>query len=406
MKINLHIIFLIILSFAIAFSPSFVIGEISGGRKIEIRLEDILIVFLGLLWIAEFFYLKIKKVKKPPLLFPVLAWLSIGFLSVLTNWFFSTLSIDRGFFYFLKEVEFFFLYFYFFYHIKKINDVKFLLRIWLVLGAVNIGYVLYQVASGVSFGEYGAAAISEWGVFPTGSFFLILFIFFLNIFLYYYLNLNINIFKKIILGSFIFLLAVGVFASASKTNFLAFVFSIFLTTVLLLIKRRDFKLFAIIVLICILSGIFLVFVLNNIKTAPRLKDVFSLKSAFAAFIRTRINVMKIFWDDIINTPWYYYLIGRGKGFVHEAHNQFLRNFIEVGIIGSIIFFFLMLQIIFISARAFFKSNNHLSIGLSSGLLIATLVMLFFSFATEPFIVVKLSEAYWVFAAIEVAGLGL
>ena len=48
---NLPLIFLAI---AIAFSPSFSAGVIEGGRIIEIRVEDVLIVILGLAWIASF----------------------------------------------------------------------------------------------------------------------------------------------------------------------------------------------------------------------------------------------------------------------------------------------------------------------------------------------------------------
>ncbi|GAG71502.1 unnamed protein product, partial [marine sediment metagenome] len=112
---NLELILLII---AIAFSPSFSAGVIEGGRVVEIRVEDVLIVIFGLAWIASFLISKKEKIKKPPLLLPILAWLGIGFFSILINLIFTNIGISRGFFYFLKEIEFFFLYFFIFYHIK------------------------------------------------------------------------------------------------------------------------------------------------------------------------------------------------------------------------------------------------------------------------------------------------
>jgi hypothetical protein len=406
MKIKIHIVFLIILSLAIALSPSFVVGEISGGREIEIRLEDILIAVFGLLWIAEFLILKTKKIKRPPLFLPILAWLVIGFLSVLTNWFFSTLALDRGFFYFLKEIEFFFLYFYFFFYLKRIGDVKLLLNVWFILGVVNAGYVFYQIILKTGFGEYGARAINEWGAFPSGSFFVMLFLFFINIFAYYYASLKMSILKKIILGVLVLCFSAGAFSSASKTSFLALILSFALFAVLFFVKKRNIKLF----LICILAAVLLVFlldlVLSNISTTVRLEDAFSVKDVLYGYSRGRISVIKTFWNDVLNTPWYYYLIGRGGGFVHEAHNQFLRNLIEVGVIGSMIFLFLLFHIAALSLYSFFKSKDPLKIALSSGLLTITFAMFFFSFATEPFIVVKLSEAYWVFVAIAAAGLSL
>ncbi|GAG47290.1 unnamed protein product, partial [marine sediment metagenome] len=185
---------LILLTSAIALSPSFSAGEIAGRRVIEIRIEDILIVILGLAWIANFLILKKRKLQKPPLLFPILAWLGIGFFSVLTNWIFMNIGFSRGFFYFLKEIEFFFLYFYLFYHIKNLDTAKFIVKLWVFLGVVNVGWVIYQLATGLELGgyDYGPGALSEQGSYPSGGFFLILFIFLFNVSLYYFLNLNIS----------------------------------------------------------------------------------------------------------------------------------------------------------------------------------------------------------------------
>ena len=77
-----NLIFLIILAMAIALFPSFSVGELSNGKAIEIRIEDILIVVLGLIWIREIIK---KKPEKPPLFWPILIWLGIGLISTLTN---------------------------------------------------------------------------------------------------------------------------------------------------------------------------------------------------------------------------------------------------------------------------------------------------------------------------------
>ncbi len=90
-KQNLALILLVI---AIAFSPSFSAGVIEGGRVVEIRVEDVLIVIFGLAWIAGFLISKKEKIKKPPLLLPILAWLGIGFFSILINWIFMNIGIS------------------------------------------------------------------------------------------------------------------------------------------------------------------------------------------------------------------------------------------------------------------------------------------------------------------------
>ena len=80
----------------------------------------------------------------------------------------------------------------------------------------------------------------------------------------------------------------------------------------------------------------------------------------------------------------------------------MRNLIEIGVVGSIVFLILIIAILRFSLLAFLQETDHFSVGLSAGLLVATLTMLFFSLATEAFIVVKPSEVYWFFAGLTAA----
>ena len=393
---------LILLAAAIALSPSFSAGNLPGGKIIEIRAEDILMLILGLAWLADFLISGRNKIKKPPLFLPILFWLSIGFVSVLTNWIFNTLNLERGFFYFLKEIEFFVIYFYVFYKIKNISSAKLIINLWVFLAALNVGYVVYQMISGFQYGEYGAAAIGEWGVFPTGFFFLLLFIFLFNIFLYYFRNLNISKFKKIALGFVVISPTIGAIGSASRTVFAGIVLAVFLTLLFSFLKKKNLKLILIygFIFTVLLIVIFL-FSLKDVPTVNRITPVLSPNGLFHSFMLTR-------WDDAIK-PYYHKIFdhmpfslpffGLGIGSVTECHNQFLRNFIETGILGSVLFLILIIVIIKEAWFGFSKSRDDLSTGLSAGLLIATLLMLFFSISTEPFIVVKPSEVYWFFAAI-------
>ena len=408
-KDAIKILSLIFLAGAIAFSPSFSVGTLADGKIIEIRIEDILIFVFGLLLIISFLASEKTKIERPPLFFPILAWLSIGFLSVLTNWAFSNLSIDRGFFYFLKEFQFFVFYFYVFWGIKKIDTAKLLVKIWLLFALVNVLFVLYQMATGLRRGEYGTAAIGEWGVFPTGAFFLLLFIFLFNVFLYYFLHLNISIIKKIGLGLLTFSPVLGVFGSASKTNFLALVLALFLTFFFFFLRKINFKT----ILVFILAIVFMVsmfsFALKNVHDTIRVKEiipVFSLEPLWENYKSSRLEtaikpVFKASLESSAHLPF----LGLGKS-VGGAHNQYLCNFIEVGIVGSLIFFILIFAIIKKSWQGFSKSRDGFAVGLSAGLLVATLALLFISFATEPFIVVKPASVYWFFVAITMAALSL
>ncbi|MCK5044584.1 hypothetical protein KAR26_02555 [Candidatus Parcubacteria bacterium] len=399
---------LILLAGAIALSPSFLVGKVEGLDKIiEIRIEDILIAILGLVWIANFLISGRKSIKKPPLFLPMLAWLSIGFIGLLTNWIFENVTLSRGFFYFLKDVEFFFLYFYLFYHIKSIDSVKSIVKFWIILGLANVGYVIYQIITGVQPGEYGTAAICEWGVFPTGAFFILLFIFLVNISLYYFFPFS--PFKKAIVMIITMSLIIGVIGAASKTVFLGLIIAISLTLFLWFFKEKKLKnILPLILILIFISGIF-VFTFKGVPVAHRIAFIFESDNLLLNYQAGRLDTaIKPQLEEALKAP-LFLPFGFGKGAIlalEESHNQYLRNLVENGIVGSVIFFFLIFAIIKKSFQGFLKSKDGLTVGLSAGLFIATLIMLFFSFATEPFMVVKPSEVYWFFTALTMAVLTL
>jgi len=403
----LKILSLFLLAGAIALSPSFPVGTLSSGKVIEIRVEDILIAVLGLIWIVEFFLSSKKKIEKPPLFLPVLAWLGIGFISVLTNWIFGTLGFERGFFYFLKEVEFFVFYFYVFYQTAEFSLVKKIVNIWFLLAGINFLYVFYQLIVGAppgKYGEYAIGAICEWGVFPSGCFFLLLFIFLSNIFLYYFRNLNISNFKK---GLLYFIGAsplIGAVGSGSKTVFLAVILSLFLTSVLLLRIKPDKKSLFWIFILFVTAFVFIFSVYVRAPAVHRRVNALlnfqtlsnDIKSDRLVFIDDSLK--RVLEREDLSSA----MIGFGAGYMGEVHNQYLRNFIETGIIGSILFLILISVIIKKSWDGITKRKDDLSIGLSSGLLIATLAMLFCGLTTSPFFVVKPAEVYWFFTALTMA----
>jgi len=410
LKQAVKILSLIFLAGAIAFSPSFPAGTLSNEKIIEIRVEDALILIFGLALIINFLASKKTKMERPPLFFPILLWLSVGILSVLTNWAFSNLSLGRGFFYFLKEFQFFVFYFYVFWCVKKMETAKLLVNFWLVFAFINVLYVFYQAVTGLRTGEYGTAAIGEWGVFPTGAFFLVLFIFLFSVFLFYVLHLNTSLFKKTVWGVLAFSPVLGIFGSASKTNFAAMIFALFLTFLLFFLRKTNLRAIAVFILVIVFTISLFSFAVKNIRDVTRIKDVisnFSLEPLWESYKRARLDtaIMPLLGASLESSRHLPFL-GMGKGYVGEAHNQYLRNFIEMGFVGNLVFFLLIYAIVRKSWQGFSKNGNTFAIGLSAGLLVVTLTLLFISFATEPFIVVKPSSVYWFFAGITMAVLSL
>lgn len=400
---------LILLASAIAFSPSFGAGELAGGSKIiEIRVEDILLIIFGLAWIAHLCVSGGKKLKKPPLLVPILVLLGFGFLSTLINLIVGTIETDRAFFYSLKEVEVFFLYFYVFYHITSMDSAKRMVWIWILLGVLNAGWISYELLTGsTTTFYYGPTLFAEpANPFASGIFFVLLFAFSLNVFLYYYVRLPISLAKKTIGALSVIMMAVGAFASGSQTAFFAFVAVLAASILLYTIKSKKPRLvFAYVVIVLLVGGIFVGALLADFFPERQ----FSLqKVAFELDPNQTNSRANIWYTTIANSTKHPLapLIGLGKSFIGEAHNQYIRNFVETGVVGILLFLFLIFAIIRGTLRAFLREKDPFLIGVSGGLLATTLVMLAASMAGEAFLSVKISETYWFAAGITMAVLSL
>ncbi len=392
----------IVLSAAISFSPSIVLGRITN-KAIEIRIEDILIFLLAIIWFISLLIGK-KKIKKNFLFISIFLWLGIGLSSVLLNFIFGTLDIARGFFYFLKQAEFFVIYFYVFNRLKDIESIKTAVKAWFLFSFGNVLYIIYQVVSKRWNGEYGAGAIGEKGVFPSGAFFVLLFIFCLNLFLFYFLNLKISPIKKVFLGIMAVSPAIGVYGSASKSNFLALILALFLIIIVFIIKNKNVLKSAIIILVIFSSLTALLFFSeDNIRSAERLRKITNLEEIMGQYKRGRIDFIYPIPQEGLNSSWRL-IFGFGFGLVTESHNQYVRNLIETGFLGSFAFLIMIFLVLRKSLFFFFKSNNSLEIALSGQLFISTIVMLFLGMGAEPFLVVRPAETYWFLAAVTVAAL--
>jgi hypothetical protein len=275
----------------------------SSAKTIELRLEDFFILFFG---IVSFFYFLLAgrfKIIKPPFFTPIILWLSFGFFGLLVNLILGNLFfIDRAFFYYLKEVEFLVIYFFIFYHIKDIKSAEFVIKSILFFSFLNVVYVFYQVISHKFTGEYGTAALCEWGVFPTGAFFLMLFVFSMIFFIFYYSNINKKIWNKIFVGLVSVSPALGVFGSASKTVFLALLLCVVVIFLLFLIKNkrvRPEKVILVSFVFLVIIVLFFIFALKYIPTVDRLvSGAFSLKSISSGYHYGRVVVFESVFNDI------------------------------------------------------------------------------------------------------------
>lgn len=396
-------IFLILLIASISLSPRLSVGVLSSGKSIDVRLEDI-VLFFGLVALSLHFFISGKyKIKLAPLFWPIIAWVSFGFLSVLFNVLSGHIVLSTAFFYFLKEIEFLLLYFVVLFCASKLNENKRLMEYWLLLGGLNVFWLICVYIFNLKWSIfYGANAFMEpQGPFPSGGFFLLIFIIFFNLFLFYYNRLPISLGKKIAIFIICILPIFGIISSGSMASTMGLFASVVISLVLLLKDRMNLKrfiktaVFAVIAIGILLTSICYLPVTKRVISFDKIKWEYTSNSP-----ESRIGILKhklsIVFSSVPNAI-------MGVGVNGENHSQYTRVIVERGFVGLALFLFLMWSILKKSYIGFNKNKNFEK-GLFGGLLVSTIVMLIMSIPNDAFMVTKIAEVYWFFAAMALSQL--
>jgi len=124
--------------------PKFPLVDILPGYIVRVRLEDVLILSCFLIWIMYLVRGKIR-LSENPLVKPILLYLSLGFLSLVSAVFIvktiplETIHVGKGLLHLLRRVEYFSLFFIFYSSIKSVRQIKsYLVILTLTILAVSI----------------------------------------------------------------------------------------------------------------------------------------------------------------------------------------------------------------------------------------------------------------------------
>lgn len=137
----------IIAGFLLAFIPLYPkwpMFDVLPGYNVRVRLEDFLILATNIFFFVQIFRKKIN-LKKSPLFKPILIYLFIGLLSTLSAIFitktvyYESIQIAKAFLHWFRRIEYFSLFFIFFFALKKPSQIKkFLVLLFLTILSVSI----------------------------------------------------------------------------------------------------------------------------------------------------------------------------------------------------------------------------------------------------------------------------
>ncbi|MBU4304920.1 MAG: O-antigen ligase family protein [Candidatus Omnitrophica bacterium] len=386
---------LFLLIFFMLLSPEFSVGGVRG-RSVVLRADDVMlfVVFLG--WMARMAVNKELGVTKvTPLNQPIVIYVFICIISTLFGILLGTVRWKESIFYVLKYCEYFLLYFMVVNILKDRKQIKSFVYAMLGVGLVISIYAWFMHFSGA---ERVTAPFEGKSGEPNT--------------LGGYLTLMMMVTTGIILNSSSFreklILSLGMCVSfpallftLSRSSWFGFIPAYL---VLMFLSRRGKQMLLIVSLLFIMlfSVIFPKYVYQRISytfSDQTKRTVLGKKITMDESAAARVDT----WKDSIRHWARSPILGNGAGSAGSVvDNQYMRVLIEVGIVGTVAFFLLLLAI----TRSAFKSLSELrednfGHGLTAGFIAGFVSLLVHSFAAATFILIRIMEPFWFLLAIVV-----
>jgi len=380
---------LYILIFSMLLSPEFVVGTTAGaslGRGVTLRVDDFLILLIGLTWIAKMAVNKeLGLFLRTPLNKPIAYYLLICLISTLLGALFLKVDLKTGFFFVLKYFEYTLVYFMVVNHLKTKGQARTYLWALLITCAIVSVLGILQVPEG---GRVSAPFEGEVGEPNTFGGYLVF-----MISITAGLLLTTTSFRlRMIYGSLTTLFIIPLFLTGSRSSYLGIIF-VALVFLWLSEKRR------VVLIGLVILGLSLPFVAPKTLT-QRASFTFQqreqrgqikiggarIDTSTAARLQSWANVSR----DFVKHP----VLGfgvTGYGFVDA---QYFRVLIETGLIGLFIFLILLSSIFRLTRRIIKEVDEPFDKGLSMGFLAGFIGLLVHAVGSNTFIIVRIMEPFW------------
>ncbi len=387
---------LYILIVSMLLGPQFIIGEpteLPGrGRGLTLRMDDFLLVIIGLSW---FLRTAIRKelglFLRTPLNGPITYYFIVCLISTLIGYMMGRVKGLTGFFFLLKYFEYFIIYFIAVNHLKEKKQIeRFLFTILLVCFVICI-VAIYQIPAG---GRVSAPFEGPEGEPNTLGGYLVLM---LSIVLGLLLGYGRSKKQKIFLGTLFFLILISLAATLSRASWVSLIPMVM--TLLYFSKRKWPIIVALIIIFLASSFILPKSVIERVSftfTQPREAGQITvgntrLDTSTSARLKSWKDALE---KDFISQP----ILGYGITGYRFLDAQYPRVLAETGLLGFLTFFILLLSIYMNALHTYRGTADPLFSGLSLGYLAGFVAMVTHGIGTNTFIIVRIMEPFWFLTA--------
>src|SRR5437899_9478029 len=382
--------------FSMLLSPQFGSkGAAVGARRgVTVRTEDFVLLVIGLSWLAKTAVNKeLNLIARTPLNWPILTYIAVNLAATMLGYMTGTISSWSGYFYVLKYVEYFVIYY------MAVNNLRDREHAWRLIGAAFITAAivsvigLAQVPSGERVSAPFEGEIGEPNTF--GGYLLFMMAIAAGI-AFETENLRRRAQCLILLG----VMAVPFFFTLSRASYLGLIPAFFV--IASLTTRRRFAV-GLILLGLVTSPVLIFVAPKSVKdrVTYTFKDekgsdtVRLRKVAFDPSTSARLISFKSALDGFARRPIFGWGV-TGFGFMDP---QYARVLAETGLVGLAAFLWLMWAVGRHALDVYATRDDPEERGLVLGFLAGFAGLLVHAFGSNTFIIVRIMEPFWLITGI-------
>lgn len=356
-----------------------------GGSGVTIRMDDLLLVLIGLSWLVRMtVHNQLGMFLKTTLNRPIFIYLAVCLLATAWGVLTGTLRPIRGFFFILKYFEYYFVYFMLVNHLRHQEEVERFLFTLLVTCLIIDIHGLLQIPGGQ---RVSAPFEGEPGEPNTLGGYLVLMTA-LSVSLALYVERH---WLSLLLWGLAGLNTITLLFTKSRGSYLAFLAMGF--TLIVLTRKKSLL---VITLLGLVIGPFILPepVRERIRYTfipQRSEHITVGQVALDPSTSARLSSWQNGLEALVSRPF----LGYGVTGYRFVDSQFLLVLVETGVIGFVAFAGVILAVIRVGRHSLSQAaNSPVAKALATGLLAGTAGMIVHSLSANTFIIVRIMEPYW------------
>ncbi len=386
---------LYLLIVSMLFSPEIAIGGAIGkgvgGRPVTLRLEDLLLIIIGVAWLVKAaIYKELPLFKWTPINGPILYYLLACLLSTTIGMLTGDVKSKAGFFYIVKYFEYFFVFFMVVNHItNKTQVVRCLIAILLTCFLVSL-YGISQFPSG----ERATAPFEgEIGEPNTLGGYLVLMMALVIGLLIHLPSFPTRTSLMILLSCMVFALM----ATQSRSSY--FAAAVLAVSVIVLQWRKPM------IVGTVLVGVVGVLLLAPASVKERLLFTFAQPreagqiQVGGVHLDTSTSDRLRAWQAVLGYWAQRPLLGKGVASTWWADAQYVKVLVETGLVGLTAFLFIIFRLWKGVRESFRIVRDPWGRGLAYGFLLGLIPLLVHALGANTFIIVRIMEPFWFLAGL-------